>query len=196
MKRRRFLGTAAAIVVARAADASSNFELPNYDVPKEYMPRLVDINEGLAPFEIHILPQIFAMYWTQPGNRAVRYTVGIGRPGLYEPGQYFIGAKKEWPSWTPTSDMIAREPEVYEQFSGGMPGGLDNPLGARAFYLFTPERGDTFLRIHGTNDPKTVASAVSNGCARLVNDQIVRLYESVPLNTRVVLYPNTKTAPS
>ncbi len=70
-----------------------------------------------------------------------------------------------------------------------MPGGLNNPLGARALYLFTPERGDTFLRIHGTDDPSTLARRVSNGCARLVNDQIVDLYDRVPMDTRVVLYP-------
>jgi lipoprotein-anchoring transpeptidase ErfK/SrfK len=72
-----------------------------------------------------------------------------------------------------------------------MRGGLSNPLGARALYLFQPGRGDTFLRVHGTNDPKTIGRAVSNGCARLVNDQIVQFYDKVPLNTRVVLNPAT-----
>jgi len=122
--------------------------------------------------------------------RAIRYTVGIGRPDLYEPGEFYVGAKKEWPSWTPTPAMIKRQPEQYARFSDGLPGGINNPLGARALYLFTPERGDTYLRIHGTNDPTTIARAVSNGCARLVNNQIVEFYDRVPMNTRVVLYRN------
>jgi lipoprotein-anchoring transpeptidase ErfK/SrfK len=70
-----------------------------------------------------------------------------------------------------------------------MPGGVENPLGARALYLYTPERGDTYLRIHGTNAPRTIGTAVSNGCARLVNDQIIDLYDKVPTGTRVFLYP-------
>lgn len=143
---------------------------------------------SFPPGEIHVAPDEFALYWTLPGGRAIRYAVGIGREGLYQPGEFFVGAKKEWPSWTPTDDMIDREPEKYAQHADGMPGGLDNPLGARALYLFTPEGGDTFLRIHGTNKPETIGRAVSNGCARLVNDQMIDLYEMVPLDTRVVLY--------
>lgn len=157
-------------------------------LPAAFMPRKVRLNAGLQPWEIHVAPDEYALYWTLPDGMAMRYAVGIGRDGLYEPGIFFVGAKKEWPSWTPTPDMIEREPEKYAQFAGGMPGGIDNPLGARALYLFTPERGDTFLRIHGTNEAHTIGRAVSNGCARLMNDQIVELYDQVPLDTRVVLY--------
>ena len=97
--------------------------------------------------------------------------------------------KKEWPSWKPTPAMVKREPEKYEKYAeDGMPGGLDNPLGARALYLFVDGR-DTYLRIHGTNQPSTIGRAVSNGCARLVNDHIIELYEKVPLGTKVYLYP-------
>ncbi|EPX83885.1 ErfK/YbiS/YcfS/YnhG family protein/Tat domain protein [Salipiger mucosus DSM 16094] len=86
--------------------------------------------------------------------------------------------------------MIEREPEKYEKYADeGMPGGPGNPLGARALYLFTEDRGDTFLRIHGTDDPDTIGRAVSNGCAGLVNDHMVSLYKQVPMDTRVVLYP-------
>ncbi len=87
--------------------------------------------------------------------------------------------------------MIARQPELYAKWAGGMPGGPKNPLGARALYLFTPERGDTFLRIHGTNDPRTIDMAVSNGCTRLVNDHAIDLYDMVPLDSRVVLHPKS-----
>jgi lipoprotein-anchoring transpeptidase ErfK/SrfK len=130
---------------------------------------VVTIPAGAAPYEIHVVPGQFALFWTQPNNTAIRYTVGIGRPGLYEAGEFYVGAKKEWPSWTPTPGMLRREPQKYGPLRNGMPGGLSNPLGARALYLFQPGRGDTFLRVHGTNDPTTIGRAVSNGCARLVN---------------------------
>jgi lipoprotein-anchoring transpeptidase ErfK/SrfK len=105
------------------------------------------------------------------------------------PGDFYVGAKREWPSWTPTAAMVERDPERYGPYADtGMPGGPDSPLGARALYLYAPGRGDTLLRIHGTNAPETIGTAVSNGCARLLNDHITELYEVVPLNARVVLY--------
>lgn len=159
------------------------------NLPQEFLPQEVDIIKGLRPFEIHVVPQEFALYWTLPDNRAIRYTVGIGRPGLYEDGEFYVGALRKWPSWTPTPAMIRRQPEVYKQLEDGVPGGPGNPLGARGIYLYQPGRGDTMLRIHGTDKPDTLGQAVSNGCARLVNDQLIRLYEKVPLGTRVVLHP-------
>ena len=85
--------------------------------------------------------------------------------------------------------MIARNPSAYERYADGMPGGPYNPLGSRALYLFDDTGRDTYLRIHGTNDPSTIARRVSNGCARLTNDLIIGLYNRVPLDTRVVLHP-------
>ncbi|MEX3315415.1 L,D-transpeptidase [Sulfitobacter sp. PS-8MA] len=194
MKRRHFIsgiaaGSAALTSgLATPALAHPPKEMPSYDVPEDMMPKLVPIAAGAAPYEVHVDPDNFALYWTLPDNMAMRYTVGVGRPGLYEAGEFFVGAKKEWPSWTPTPGMLEREPEKYGKYRDGMPGGLNNPLGSRALYLFTPERGDTFLRIHGTDDPSTLGRRVSNGCARLVNDQMVELYNKVPIDTRVVLY--------
>lgn len=157
----------------------------------DFMPVEVAIRPEIAPNEIHVVPDSFMLFWTMPGGRAMRYMVGVGRPGLYESGEFYVGAKKEWPSWTPTPDMIERDPAAYKQFEDGMPGGPNNPLGARAIYLFQPGRGDTYLRIHGTNAPGTIGTAVSNGCARLVNDQAVDLYNRVTMKSRVVLYPKT-----
>ncbi len=190
LTRRHLLATTLAALGAAAprTDAQEAAEA-SQALPLSPQPVLVAIPPGFAPGEIHVDPDAFALYWTLQDDTAIRYTCGIGRPGLYEPGEFYVGAKKEWPSWTPTPDMIARQPERYAQYADGMPGGPDNPLGARALYLFTPERGDTFLRIHGTNAPETIGTAVSNGCARLVNEQIIDLYERVPLNARVVLYP-------
>ncbi|MGX9856856.1 L,D-transpeptidase [Limimaricola variabilis] len=158
-------------------------------LPERFLPREVDVAAGLTPGEIHVMPDEFALYWTLPGSRAIRYSVGIGRNDLYHAGSYVVGAKKEWPSWKPTPAMIKREPEKYEKYAEeGMPGGIDNPLGARALYLFVNGR-DTYLRIHGTNAPSTIGRAVSNGCARLINEHMIELYEKVPVGTKVFLYP-------
>ena len=158
-------------------------------LPQELLPREVNMPDGYVPGEIHVDPNQFALFWTLPNNRAIRYTVGIGREGLYEPGEFYVAGKRKWPMWTPTPAMIKRNPEKYAQFAKGVPGGLKNPLGARALYLFQPKRGDTYLRIHGTIDPLSIGKRVSNGCARLTNNQIVELYERVPVETRVVLNP-------
>jgi len=161
-----------------------------YVLPKKYMPRRVILwANSFKPGEIHVYPDEFALYWTLPGRRAIRYSVGVGRGNLYHAGTFFVGQKKEWPEWTPTPDMIKRDPKSYTRFAGGMKGGINNPLGARALYLFTKKQGDTFLRIHGTNKPRTIGVAVSNGCARLVNEQVIELYNRVPMGTKVVLYP-------
>ncbi len=191
MNRRKFILTTGAAVTFLNNPVSAHVVLPKYDLPPEFLPKVVKSPIRAAPYEIHVIPNHFALYWTQPNNRAIRYTVGVGRPGLYEAGEFYVGAKRKWPSWTPTPGMLRREPEKYGPLRKGMPGGLKNPLGARALYLFQPGLGDTLLRVHGTNNPKTLGRAVSNGCARLVNDQIVELYDKVPMRTRVVLHPVT-----
>lgn len=193
MKRRTLIasGLAACTVGASPllAEASEALEIEVNPTVDPNAPRIVPIHAGILPYELHLDPSRFALYWTLPDAMAIRYAVGVGRPGLYEAGVFHVGAKREWPPWTPTPSMIERSPELYARYADGMPGGPNNPLGARALYLFTPERGDTFLRIHGTNEPRTIGTAVSNGCARLTNEHIIELYERVPLGTRVFLYP-------
>ena len=95
----------------------------------------------LAPYEIHVDPGQYGLYWTLPKNTAIRYSVGIGRTDLYEAGEFYVGARKVWPSWTPTPEMIERDPDSYAQFADGMPGGLNNPLGSRGLYLFPARSG-------------------------------------------------------
>ncbi len=185
LSRRQFVSAAAAATVIGPVAASAQ----GYVVPPQHMPVYVNLATGWAPNELHLDPNAFHLFLTMTEGRAIRYSVGIGRPGLYEPGTFSVGAKKEWPSWTPTDDMIEREPGHYKQYEDGMPGGPENPLGARALYLFKPQIGDTMLRIHGTGLPQTIGSRVSNGCARLVNSHIVDLYSRVAMGTRVVLYP-------
>lgn len=186
MKRRNFIlsGLAAgALPVARPVAA--------HEVPDLMDPYVVQMDSPYpAAGEVHVLPWSFRLYWTLPQGRAFVYPVRIGRGELYEAGRYYVGAKKEWPSWTPTPGMVEREPEKYAKYADeGMPGGPGNPLGARALYLFTEERGDTFLRIHGTDEASTIGRAVSNGCAGLINAHMIDLYGRVPLHARVVLHP-------
>ncbi len=193
ISRRNLLSTGLAAAAVAAGAPAIAHDAPPVQVPQ---PRIIRIKGSVAPHEIHVVPDEFALYWTLPERRAIVYPIGIGRPGLYESGIFSVGDKHKWPSWTPTPDMIEREPEEYEQYADGMPGGPDNPLGARALYLYDAAGRDTYLRIHGTNRPSTIGTAVSNGCARLINPQIVDLYERVPLQTRVVLYPKRRPAVS
>ena len=154
-----------------------------------WRPTTVEVRADMPAGEIHVDPNIFMLYLTLGNGVAIRYGVGVGRPGLYEAGEFYVGAKKEWPSWTPTPDMIRRDPAKYGRWRDGMPGGVNNPLGARAIYLFQPGIGDTFLRIHGTNEPGTIGQEVSNGCARLTNNYVMDLYPRVEMESRVILYP-------
>lgn len=164
-------------------------EAAPFIIPEDFLPTIVRLDANLPPGEIHVLPDQFRLYWTLTKQEAIRFTVGVGRPGLYHAGRYIVGAKKEWPSWKPTPEMIARDPEKYGRYADGMPGGPDNPLGARAIYLFDDQGRDSYLRIHGTNDPRTIGTAVSNGCARLTNEDISFWYTAVEIGSPVFLHP-------
>jgi lipoprotein-anchoring transpeptidase ErfK/SrfK len=113
-----------------------------------------------------------------PGGRALRYGIGVGRAGFQWQGLLKITRKQEWPDWTPPPEMIARQPYLPRWMAGG-PG---NPLGARALYL-----GNTVYRIHGTNQPQTIGTAVSSGCFRLVNADVIDLYDRIPVGTKVIV---------
>ncbi|UYQ73982.1 L,D-transpeptidase [Pelagibacterium flavum] len=126
------------------------------------------------------------LYLVQEDGKAMRYGVGVGREGLALRGNAYIGRKAEWPSWTPTANMLRRDPEANGPYRNGMPGGPNNPLGARALYLYR-NGGDTMFRIHGTNQPQSIGLAMSSGCIRMLNHDIIDLYERVPSGTRVVV---------
>ncbi|HMN84419.1 MAG TPA: L,D-transpeptidase [Bauldia sp.] len=126
------------------------------------------------------------LYHVGSGGYATRYGIGVGRQGLSMKGRAIVGRKAKWPSWTPTAEMIKRSPKKYKQYAKGLAGGPNNPLGARALYLFRDGR-DTLYRIHGTNEPGSIGQAVSNGCIRMLNEHIERLYEVVPVGTQVVV---------
>ena len=126
------------------------------------------------------------LYLVQPGGMAMRYTVGVGREeALNFRGSAVIGRKAEWPRWTPTATMMATMPR-YRAYAGGMAGGIGNPLGARALYLYRDGR-DTYFRLHGTNEPDTIGTKVSSGCIRLFNHDIIDLYARVPVGAPVVV---------
>jgi lipoprotein-anchoring transpeptidase ErfK/SrfK len=180
-------GLALPALVGRASAQSKPPE--GWMFPAEYEPAVIRLRDQFEPGMLLVDPNTFSLYWTMERKLAMRFYVGVGRGDLYESGSFTVGAKKEWPSWTPTKSMIARNPASYARYADGMPGGPDNPLGARALYLFDERRGDTFLRIHGTPQPWTVGSAVSNGCVRLANPHIEQLYDIVPIGAKVVLYP-------
>ena len=126
------------------------------------------------------------LYLVQANGRALRYGVGVGRTeGMNFRGSAVIGRKERWPHWTPTANMIAAMPQ-YRPYAGGMEGGPDNPLGARALYLYRDGQ-DTFFRLHGTTEPETIGQAVSSGCIRLFNQDIIDLYNRVPVGTHVTV---------
>ena len=143
-----------------------------------YEKQLVFFRTTEAPGTVIIDSSQRFLYLVQPNNRAIRYGIGVGRQGFQWAGLEKISRKQEWPDWRPPPEMIERQPYL-PRFMAGGPG---NPLGARALYL-----GKTVYRIHGTNQPQTIGHAVSSGCFRLVNEDVIDLYDRVPVGTKVVI---------
>jgi lipoprotein-anchoring transpeptidase ErfK/SrfK len=139
---------------------------------------LVNFDSHYAPGTIYISTAERRLYLVLPGGQALRYGIGVGRDGFRWGGVHRVSAKKEWPSWTPPSQMLARRPDLPRH----MEGGIDNPLGARAMYL-----GSTLYRIHGSNEPETIGQAVSSGCFRMTNDDVTDLYNRVSVGATVVV---------
>lgn len=125
------------------------------------------------------------LYFVEEDGWATRYGVGVGEEGLTLKGRVTVGRKEVWPSWTPTANMMRRKPRLV-QYADGVPGGPNNPLGARALYLYRDGR-DTMYRLHGTNEPWSIGQAVSSGCVRLMNDDIIHLYDRTPVGTKVLI---------
>src|SRR3984885_5732429 len=126
------------------------------------------------------------LYFVEPGGMAMRCPAAVGQhPPLNFRGNAVIGRKADWPHWTPTGDMIRRMP-IYAHYTAGLPGGINNPLGARALYLYRGNQ-DTYFRLHGTIEPETIGQKVSSGCIRLFNHDIIDLYNRAPVGTKVVV---------
>jgi len=144
----------------------------------EWRQQVVVFRTTEAPGTIIVSTSERHLYLVQPGGRAIRYGIGVGRDGFQWQGLLNITRKAEWPDWVPPPEMIERQPYL-PRFMAGGPG---NPLGARAMYL-----GTTVYRIHGTNRPDTIGTKVSSGCFRLVNADVADLYDRVPVGTKVVV---------
>jgi lipoprotein-anchoring transpeptidase ErfK/SrfK len=165
---------------AAFADIKKNFKLD----PK-YVPQIVSWS-GFPTGTVVVDPKNRFLYLVESPTSARRYGVGVGRAGLAFKGKAEVGRKTEWPRWRPTDNMIRRSPKKYAKFAKGVPGGLSNPLGARALYLYRNGH-DTMYRIHGTNQPSTIGKAVSNGCIRMLNEHVIDLFERVPVGAQVVV---------
>jgi lipoprotein-anchoring transpeptidase ErfK/SrfK len=150
----------------------------SYQLDPEWQKQMVLYRTTEPPGTIIVSTSERHLYLVQPGGRAVRYGIGVGRDGFQWQGLLNITKKAEWPDWTPPPEMIARQPYL-PRFMAGGPG---NPLGARAMYL-----GTTVYRIHGTNRPDTIGTKVSSGCFRLVNADVADLYDRVPVGTKVII---------
>ena len=156
---------------------------PSYD--EQYRPQptpiprqLVDFDTRHAPGTIVISTAERRLYYVTRRGEAIQYAVGVGRPGFEWAGTKSVSLKREWPDWRPPAEMIRRRPDLPRY----MPGGPDNPLGARAMYL-----GGTLYRIHGSNEPETIGQAVSSGCIRMTNEDVIDLYNRVRLGSKVVV---------
>lgn len=143
-------------------------------VPRE----TVAFDARYAPGTVIIATNERRLYYVLGNGQAIRYGVGVGRPGFEWAGTRFVAHKREWPDWTPPAQMLRRRPDLPRH----MEGGVNNPLGARAMYL-----SGTLYRIHGSNEPWTIGQAVSSGCIRMTNDDVVDLYNRVKVGTRVVV---------
>lgn len=187
--RRAFIFTALATVSAasmiRRAEARTAWTMP-----ADWTPHMVLLNNSYSAGQVHVVPSDFALYLTFGGQSARRYKVGIGKGDLYESGNFWIGAKKEWPSWKPTAEMVERNPAAYSKWAEEpMPGGRRTRWARARSISLRRMPVIRCCRIHGTPDPWTVGTAVSNGCVRLMNEHIEELYNLVPVGAPVVLYP-------
>jgi lipoprotein-anchoring transpeptidase ErfK/SrfK len=149
-----------------------------YAADPRYARQVVDYNGEEKPGTVIINTPERMLYLVEPGNKAVRYGIGVGRPGFTWAGVKSVTMKKEWPEWRPPDEMLRRRPDLPHYMAGGP----DNPLGARALYL-----GDTLYRIHGSNEPWTIGTQVSSGCIRMRNEDVIDLYGRVPVGARVIV---------
>lgn len=174
--------------VASFADGYAPIEDEGYNlpgIPPEFTQGINRRMSGMYLGEqpggtIDVDPYAKFLYLVRYDGTAVRYPVGVGRQGRSINGGATIQLKRKWPGWTPTANMLRTEPEVYGPFRSGVPGGLSSPLGARALYLYRGGR-DTYYRIHGTNDLRSIGNSGSAGCIRMFNQDIIHLYEQVDI---------------
>ncbi|GES42569.1 lipoprotein-anchoring transpeptidase ErfK/SrfK [Rhizobium sp. ERR 922] len=168
--------------VQQVAMARPQYPAIRGQIDPQFLPQIVDYQTKEKPGSIVIDTNNRFLYLVMDGGKARRYGVGVGKPGFEWAGAHTVTRKQEWPDWTPPAEMISREAAKGHYLPAHMEGGEGNPLGARAMYL-----GSTLYRIHGTNAPWTIGSAVSSGCIRLRNEDVIDLYNRVKVGTRVTV---------
>lgn len=156
----------------------------------EFRRQLVPYRHSEQPGTLVVDAKNYHLYLLREGGQAIRYGVGVGREGFGWSGNAIVGRVAEWPAWVPPREMRLRQPELPERVEGG----YDNPLGARALYLYEGNK-DTLYRIHGTAEPWTIGTNVSSGCIRLLNEEIADLYLRTPVGTKVVVVGNQQNIP-
>ncbi len=210
-RRSIILGAASIVAVASAAHANPFYDgdvtpdgrnpalFPPPESPVDFPIPLVDLSKiprqfhrQLVQFEgfeetgtIVVDPEQRFLFHVLEGGSAIRYGVGVGRAGFAWSGEAVIGMKRRWPRWLPPIEMTQRDIKA-AVWLNGMPGGPENPLGARALYLYS-DNVDTLYRIHGTNEPHSIGKAMSSGCIRMLNQDVAALFNQVPVGTRVVV---------
>ena len=176
-------GAALGVAGCATAPVHQQYTGPNY--------RVVSYETRERPGTIVVDPPNHFLYLVQKGGQSLQYEVGVGKEGYGWSGLAAVHSKQEWPDWYPTKEILERKPEIMRAMvqlpSGiGMHGGPENPLGARALYLWQG-KVDTLYRIHGTNEPDSIGHDVSSGCIRMRNDAVVDLYDRTPIGTKVVV---------
>lgn len=159
-------------------------------VSRRFRRQEVSYETGEMPGTIVIDVDAKFLYLVLSQGHAYRYGIGVGKQGFEWSGTAVVRRKAKWPRWIPPKEMVARD-HLAAQWADGMPGGPDNPLGARALYLYKGEI-DTLYRIHGTSQPQSIGRAISSGCVRLLNADVVDLFERVAMGTKVVVLPSTR----
>ena len=159
--------------------------IPQSKIPEQFRRKVVTYMTTEKPGTVIVDTGSKHLYYVMGGGKAVRYGIGVGREGFEWKGTSRVALKREWPVWTPPAAMIKRRPEL-AKWRGGMPGGLDNALGARAMYLYT-KSGDTGYRLHGTPEWWSIGKAMSSGCIRLINQDVIDLYNRVEIGAKVIV---------
>lgn len=163
-------------------------EIPERRIKKKFRRQMVEFDGAEEPGTLVVDPDNRFLYHVLAYGSAMRYGVGVGRAGFAWAGAAQIGMKRRWPRWVPPREMVERD-ERARQWVNGQPGGPDNPLGARALYLYAGGQ-DTLYRIHGTNEPQSIGKAMSSGCIRMLNQDIAELFDQVIVGTPVTVRPS------
>jgi lipoprotein-anchoring transpeptidase ErfK/SrfK len=171
-----------------ASVPNEKYPIPAVDINKlhpKYFRKTVRYETKEAPGTIIVDPANYYVYRVEGDGAATRYGANVSRPGFLWSGDVYVGRKAEWPTWTPPKEMMARQPEA-RKYAGGMPGGLENPLGARVLYLY--KNGVyTVYTIYSTSDPETIGQGITSGCTGLLSQDMLDLYSRTPVKTKVVM---------